>query len=338
LRRFLWLLAAGLLLGQLAWADDKKDPPPKDSPPAKEPATPKEKFDALMKDYAKEQRELVPQIQKTKGAEQQKLLQKYFGLGTEFADKFYKIAEDNPKDPVAADALFWVLQNGFGSPAYAKAATKAAELVSEIPLKDLVRRLTQMRMMPGSDPKFFAAVMQRAEKEEKETQAADLLVWVATNDMMSPNGGKAAERLVDKYPDNPAIERLCQVLGNNQSPSAENTLKKILDKAKKDEIKAVAALNLGKVLAAKTDNLGEDPKEADKVAAEAEKYLVMVTDALGKDSPALKKQAEQELNVLRHLRVGKEAPDIAGPDLDDKKFKLSDYRGKVVLLDFWGNW
>lgn len=36
--------------------------------------------------------------------------------------------------------------------------------------------------------------------------------------------------------------------------------------------------------------------------------------------------------------VGKVAPDIRGKDLDGKKFKLSDYRGKVVLLDFWGNW
>jgi hypothetical protein len=337
MRRLLWLLAASLLLGQLAWADDKKDPPPKDSPPAKEPATPKEKYNALMKSFAKEQSELVPQIQKAKGAEQQKLLQKYFGLPMEYADKFYQLAEENPKDPVATDALFWVLQNGMGGPAHPKASAKAAALVNEMPLKDLARRLTTLRLM-GGDPKFFAAVMGRAEKDEKEAQSADLLAWVATNDMMSPTGGKAAERLVDKYPDNPAIERLCQVLGNGDSPKAEATLKKILEKAKKDEVKAAAALGLGKVLAAKTDGLGDNPTEADKVAAEAEKYLVMVTDQFGKEAPALKKQAEQELNVLRHLRVGKEAPDIAGPDLDDKKFKLSDYRGKVVLLDFWGNW
>ena len=36
--------------------------------------------------------------------------------------------------------------------------------------------------------------------------------------------------------------------------------------------------------------------------------------------------------------VGKPAPEIAGEDIDGKKFKLSDYKGKVVLLDFWGNW
>ena len=37
-------------------------------------------------------------------------------------------------------------------------------------------------------------------------------------------------------------------------------------------------------------------------------------------------------------RDGESAPEIEGEDLDGKKFKLSDYRGKVVLLDFWGHW
>jgi cytochrome oxidase Cu insertion factor (SCO1/SenC/PrrC family) len=33
--------------------------------------------------------------------------------------------------------------------------------------------------------------------------------------------------------------------------------------------------------------------------------------------------------------VGSVAPEIAAVDQDGKEFKLSDYRGKVVLLDFW---
>ncbi len=36
--------------------------------------------------------------------------------------------------------------------------------------------------------------------------------------------------------------------------------------------------------------------------------------------------------------VGDPAPEIVGRDLDGVAFKLSDYKGKVVLLDFWGNW
>lgn len=36
--------------------------------------------------------------------------------------------------------------------------------------------------------------------------------------------------------------------------------------------------------------------------------------------------------------VGAAAPEIVGKDLDGVAFKLSDYRGKVVVLDFWGFW
>ena len=37
-------------------------------------------------------------------------------------------------------------------------------------------------------------------------------------------------------------------------------------------------------------------------------------------------------------KVNEEAPNITGEDVDGKEFKLTDYRGKVVVLDFWGFW
>ena len=48
--------------------------------------------------------------------------------------------------------------------------------------------------------------------------------------------------------------------------------------------------------------------------------------------------AENGLFVMRHLSVGKVAPEITGQDIDGRPFKLSDYRGKVVMLSFWAHW
>jgi peroxiredoxin len=38
------------------------------------------------------------------------------------------------------------------------------------------------------------------------------------------------------------------------------------------------------------------------------------------------------------LTVGKVAPDFELPGLDDKTLRLSDFRGKVVFLNFWATW
>lgn len=38
------------------------------------------------------------------------------------------------------------------------------------------------------------------------------------------------------------------------------------------------------------------------------------------------------------IEVGNISPEIEGRDIDGKAFKLSDYHGKVIVLDFWGHW
>jgi hypothetical protein len=53
------------------------------------------------------------------------------------------------------------------------------------------------------------------------------------------------------------------------------------------------------------------------------------------DGELVAARAKSELFGIRNLSVGKQAPDVEGEDEDGKRFKLSDYRGKVVLLDFW---
>src|SRR5258708_19435875 len=119
-------------------ADDK----PKEE---KKPPTPREQYQDLLKEFSTKQREIVTEIQKAKGEERQKLMPKYYGLGKEFAEKFYKLGEDNPKDPVANDAYFWVVQNGGDSPVHAKAMEKVKAAVADITLPDFSRPLAMMR-------------------------------------------------------------------------------------------------------------------------------------------------------------------------------------------------
>jgi len=51
----------------------------------------------------------------------------------------------------------------------------------------------------------------------------------------------------------------------------------------------------------------------------------------------LKKQYQRE-QVRAKIKIGETAPDIVMPDVDGKNRKLSDLKGKIVLIDFWASW
>jgi thiol-disulfide isomerase/thioredoxin len=48
--------------------------------------------------------------------------------------------------------------------------------------------------------------------------------------------------------------------------------------------------------------------------------------------------AQGFLDRRHHPEVGKPAPDLVVPRLDGAEWRLSDLRGKVVLIDFWARW
>jgi thiol-disulfide isomerase/thioredoxin len=83
--------------------------------------------------------------------------------------------------------------------------------------------------------------------------------------------------------------------------------------------------------------------DPDALEMESEALLERVVAEFGDVRPeeeprTLGTIASGELFSRRNLGVGKTAPEIDGFDHEGKRFKLSDYRGKVVVLTFSGNW
>jgi hypothetical protein len=72
----------------------------------------------------------------------------------------------------------------------------------------------------------------------------------------------------------------------------------------------------------------------------AEKQAVAWYNRLAEEFPDTPRagDAKDRIFELENLQIGMVAPDIEAADLDGVDFKLSDYRGKVVVLDFWGDW
>ena len=79
----------------------------------------------------------------------------------------------------------------------------------------------------------------------------------------------------------------------------------------------------------------------DTQRAKENQTVVSILDKLKKEDDLdelLRRWIKDLRYKVTHLVVGCEAPEIEGFDQDGKKFRLSDYRGKVVLLPFWGIW
>lgn len=50
------------------------------------------------------------------------------------------------------------------------------------------------------------------------------------------------------------------------------------------------------------------------------------------------KEMKARIAAMHTIQIGKQAPEFAQPDVNDKTVKLSDFRGKYVLVDFWASW
>lgn len=115
---------------------------------------------------------------------------------------------------------------------------------------------------------------------------------------------------------------------------SEALLKKIIKTKASKKVKSVAAYGIASNQIASFKGSKATEKDIIKKLTAAMKYA---GNAKIGNTP-LKKLADNKLFGFTKLRIGAEAEDIVGEDIDGKKFKLSDYRGKVVFLDFWGDW
>ena len=128
---------------------------------------------------------------------------------------------------------------------------------------------------------------------------------------------------------------LSSSLATMKTPSekAIKIARMIAESATRKESKGISRMALAEMLTKVEKGKPEISEEIDSLFNE-------VIEEYGRvrfDGTTLGTLAKAKL-APRRIAIGKIAPDIVGVDLDDVKFKLSDYRGKIVVLDFWGDW
>jgi peroxiredoxin len=176
-----------------------------------------------------------------------------------------------------------------------------------------------------------------AEKYPSQKQALDALFFVLHPDIYAERrqADRAAQLIQKDHVRSDRLDSLLQLLAVQDFPVGEKPLREVLKKNPHHPMQAQACLSLALLLKEKAG--ADSPRQAAKLTAEAEQLLERVVARYADVKPVAQK-ARVELHELRHLTVGKVMPDIKGKDSGGKELKLSDYRGKVVVLTFWAGW
>jgi hypothetical protein len=260
-------------------------------------ATPAEEYQALLKEY-----------QRASGGgaltdeERMRFVGRVYKHRHELALKFVELAEKNPQDPIAVDALAQAVWHVNTTPWPAelvgqdRARSKAFALLQRDHIRSEKLGSTCQRVSFGFCKEyemFLRAVLEKNPHREVQALACLGLAHFLSNRLQRLDLIKEQPELAREFGDLFGKEYLAELQRRDRAQAS---------------------------------------KEAEALFEQA---MAKYGDVKFPDGGTVGEKARAELFELRHLAVGKEAPDIEGRDQDGISFKLSDYRGKVVLLDFW---
>jgi thiol-disulfide isomerase/thioredoxin len=260
----------------------------------------KEEYLALVTEYetARQAAEKAAMADRN-GEDLRARLQPIARVEADYAGRFLEFAARQPKEAAALDALAGVLVNRF--------TPRESELASEILIRDHIRSaaLVPVFRQLGEPPLALssgALKLLRAARDRVPTREARgrACFYLA---LLLKHRAQAVRELQGPEPD-PLLQFTAEASGlNPRSMSASG-----------------------------------NPDELEREAAQLFDQVVEKFAEIPAERGPLGQTAATELFRLRELGIGKVAPEVEGPDVEGRALRLSDYRGKVVVLIFSGNW
>ncbi len=249
---------------------------------------------------------------------------------------------------------------------------QAQDAKEQDPLEVLQNGYREWVARKGGSDDIVAARRKFAERAEafmkadpRGSMAVRARVWLVLSNLEPTKNAQLLDELLAKDIASPDLIELTDALRPNSMPQAREVLETLVEKAGdrsvrgralrtladhvKAELDGVRAVDAGQIeRGALAKSLGNDravaalklgvdgltAQYADMLGRVAKDYAD-VKDSRGR---AIGPRAEGALFEMQHLQIGMIAPDIEAEDIDGTTFKLSDYRGKVVVVDFWGHW
>ncbi len=234
--------------------------------------------------------------------ERQKAYREKFPRARSYAGRFLQLAESSPSDPTAVDALVWIVQGGDAGPEFDRAIERLAR--------------------------------DHAAKRQVGLPACSSLIH-----KLSPTTETLFRAVIDKNPDRFVRGYACLWLGQHLRSQSEAVLSVRTDKQDAAFLESMFLEEGGDKAAFERFSRRDPDALMTQAEAAFERVVKEFANVPGPHDQTLGQEAQFELNEIRNLIPSKPAPEVTGTDVDGRPIKLSDHRGRVVLLSFWGkNW
>ena len=285
-------------------------------------STPRKQYESLIAEYISESERDTADFNKLKTEPEKKAyLQANYPVEKKVVGRFLELAHTHPNDPAAFDALAWLVIWCFKS----AESDAAAAILSRDYAED--RRLwlicEEMRRNPISLARtpLLRAVLEHNPDRNTRGRACFDLAQILVEEaefvrLLKTPGLKPGQA---KFYPEPRLEPFRALDSEALTREADHLFQRVLD-----EFPDVVPVKWWTV-APRMETM--DPSTLYRKPQEPEL-----------ESGTLADRARSALDEIRNLNVGKIAPEIGGVDVDGRPFKLSDYRGKVVVLNFSGSW
>ena len=200
--------------------------------------------------------------------------------------------------------------------------------------------LVQRTQNPG--PKYAKRFLQIADKERRTTAAFQALYIACVADNPSAPGSifkQAVDRILADHVEERWLHHAFQGITDQDHQSVLVFLRETLKRNSHHTVQGAACFYLARTLKQKAKFDEAEVLSLLKRCTGEFKDVQLEFDIEDRRVDySVADLAKPTIFELEHLSVGKKAPEITGNDVDGKAFKLSDYHGKVVVLDFFADW
>ncbi|MDE0961406.1 MAG: hypothetical protein OSB09_11575 [Planctomycetota bacterium] len=186
-------------------------------------------------------------------------------------------------------------------------------------------------------PKFVALAKELAGSESGLSAELWLLRnhwWKRSEGTMEQVSIDHAKRLIEEYSTSTQLAHLAEFSYLYGREALRPLMDSLVAASPHDQVDAAALHALGSSF-----RRSKDPDDQSK----AREHLIQLRDRYGslvfRDTTyGAIASAMLSPHSKDALSVGQQAPEISGADVNGKSFRLTDHLGKIILLDFWGDW